>query len=191
MASKKNSMMEKKIEYIKIISRKHLQQQKLTMSNANKVIGFWKPEGEYGFMSQWYPSPFVEEDVEFKNCEQYMMYQKAVVFGDFEMASKILKSDSPRQIKKLGRQVSGFDEYTWNAVKEEIIYNGNFLKFTWDKKLGEKLLETKNSILAEASPYDRIYGIGLRPNDPKVNDKTKWKGQNLLGEALMKVRGNL
>lgn len=156
-----------------------------------KVIGFWKAGKPYGFMSQWYYSDFTDNGIKFNTCEKYMMYQKAKLFNDNESMATILKVHAPFKIKKLGRKVSGFIQKDWDNVKEEIIYKANLLKFSQNEKLKNQLLETEEYILAEASPYDKIYGIGLYPNDVLVQNPSNWKGENLLGKALMRVRTEL
>ena len=142
-------------------------------------------------MSQWYYSDFTVNGIKFNTCEKYMIYQKAVLFNDIETMNKILKIHAPFKIKNIGRKVRNFDQKTWDNAKNEIIYKGNLFKFSQNNKLCQKLLKTGDIILAEASPYDKIYGIGLKPNDPRVQDPTQLKGQNLLGKALMKVREEL
>lgn len=153
---------------------------------------FWN-----GPFSQWYPSEFLETSIldskkyRFKNCEQYMMFNKAIVFNDRESASKILGETNPKLIKQYGRQVKNYNETKWSQIKELIVYKGNLAKFTQNSDLAKKLLDTGNSIIAEASPYDKIWGIGLSENDPKAQVPNEWKGENLLGKALMKVRDTL
>jgi len=156
-----------------------------------KVIGFWKAGKPYGFMSQWYYSDFTDNGIKFNTCEKYMMYQKAKLFNDNESIKTILKVHAPFKIKKLGRKVRGFVQEDWDNAKEEIIYKANLLKFSQNEKLKTQLIDTKDDILAEASPYDKIYGIGMYPNDVLVQFPSKWKGQNLLGKALMRVRKEL
>jgi ribA/ribD-fused uncharacterized protein len=94
-----------------------------------------------GFLSQWYPCTFIEDDVEFKSAEMYMMYKKAMLFDDMGTAMRILSSKSPKDIKKLGREVKDFDEKTWDNYKREIVFNGNLLKFSQNESLLKKLLE--------------------------------------------------
>jgi ribA/ribD-fused uncharacterized protein len=100
-------------------------------------------------------------------------------------------SANPRTIKNLGRQVKNFDEKIWESYREMIVYNGNLCKFTQSPNLKGVLLETADSIIAEASPYDCIWGIGLSETDPAAKNQAKWRGLNLLGIALMKVRETL
>lgn len=160
------------------------------MSKQN-VIGFWRETKKYGFMSQWYPSKFTIEENEFTSCEQWMMFQKAVLFQDPENAMLILEMKNPKEIKKMGRKIKNFNGKIWDQNKFEIIYRGNLEKFVQNDDLREQLLATQDNILAEASPYDKVYGIGMYPNDPNVQYPERWKGENLLGQALMKVREEL
>ncbi|WP_304427946.1 NADAR family protein [uncultured Clostridium sp.] len=144
---------------------------------------FWK-----GNFSQWAYSPFKEGNVSFKNMEQYMMYKKALLFKDEESAKLILANSSPKVIKQLGRGVKGFKESVWNDHKYSIVKEGNILKYSQNKHLLDELLATGNRILVEASPYDRIWGIGLSEENPDARNPFKWRGQNLLGFALTEVK---
>lgn len=131
------------------------------------------------------------EKVTFSCAEQFMMYVKALTFEDFKIAKKILEETSPRKMKALGRRVKNFDDDVWDDVKFNLVVSGNRLKFSQNKKLKKALLSTNEKILIEASPRDRIWGVGLGSRNPDIFDRTKWRGQNLLGKALMKVRKEL
>ncbi len=141
--------------------------------------------------SQWFPSAFRVGDHTFNCAEQYMMYGKAVLFGDADTAAKILAADHPRAHKALGRQVMGFDPGIWNREREGIVKAGNRAKFTQHPALLEQLLATRGTTLVEASPYDKIWGIGLAASDPRALDPAQWKGQNLLGKILTELRDEL
>ena len=138
--------------------------------------------------SQWYPANFIVSVKDYCYAEQYMMACKAELFHDYETLSKILAASDPRTIKKLGREVRNFDPQIWNENKFNIVVQGNVAKFSQNPELLDFILSTGNKILVEASPYDNIWGIGLKDTSPDVLDPRKWKGQNLLGFALMKVR---
>ena len=127
----------------------------------------------------------------FTTAEQYMMYKKAMLFNDEETAKKILKVNDPKKVKALGREVKGFDEKKWNDQKLQIVIQGNLLKFSQDENLKKALIETKNKVIVEGSPYDKVWGVGLKWDDPKILDESKWQGENLLGIALMEVRTQL
>ena len=156
-----------------------------------KIICFHNPDEEYSYLSNWYPSDFTVNGINFSSMEQYMMYQKALRFGDTKIADKILATDDVAKIKKLGREVQGYDDSVWNGVRQIIVYEGLTAKFSQNEDLKAKLLETKDVILAECAVRDKIWGIGLSMTDEKRFDKDKWKGQNLLGYALMLVREHL
>jgi ribA/ribD-fused uncharacterized protein len=141
--------------------------------------------------SQWYRAAFVVDGVSFGCAEQYMMYGKAQLFGDAEVAAEILAVDHPRAHKALGRKVKPFDDRTWRLNREAIVSAGNRAKFTQNADLRAQLLATRGTTLVEASPYDRIWGIGLAANDPRAADPAKWKGQNLLGKILTALRDEL
>ena len=155
------------------------------------ILCFHNPNEENGYLSNWYPSKFTVNDVDFSSMEQYMMYKKAVCFGDKDMANKILATDDVAYIKELGRKVSGFDNHVWNGMRQIIVYEGLVAKFTQNPELKKSLLDTGNAVLAEAAVNDKIWGIGLSMSDPKRLDPSEWKGQNLMGYALMLVREKL
>ena len=155
------------------------------------IICFHNANEENGYLSNWYPSPFTVEDVTFSSMEQYMMYRKAVCFGDENIAAQILAIDDVAEIKALGRLVSGYDESLWNGIRQIVVYRGLLAKFSQNPELRDQLKATGMAFLAECAVKDRIWGIGLSMRDPNRLDRTKWQGQNLLGYALMMVRENL
>ena len=129
--------------------------------------------------------------VEFSSMEQYMMYRKAVCFGDEAIAAKILATSDAAEIKALGRLVLGYDDNWWNGVRQIIVYEGLLAKFSQNVALEKQLKETEKAVLAECAVKDRIWGIGLSMNDPNRFDRDRWQGQNLLGYTLMMVRDSL
>ena len=141
--------------------------------------------------SQWYRCAFVVDEQAFNCAEQFMMHGKALLFGDADMAQKILAADHPKQHKALGRKVKNFDDVKWRAQREAIVTAGSRAKFTQNAELRALLLGTAGTMLVEASPYDRIWGIGLAATDPRAQDPTKWRGQNLLGKILTALRDEL
>lgn len=142
-------------------------------------------------LSQWFPAKFEVEGVQYKNTEQYMMAQKAKLFADEEIFQKILVSSNPKEIKALGRLVKNYQENIWIENRYKIVVDGNLAKFSQNTGLGQFLLNTSNRIIVEASPYDKIWGIGLAADDEKAENPLQWKGLNLLGFALMVVRKQL
>ena len=155
------------------------------------IVCFHNPNEENGYLSNWYPSEFTVNDVDFSSMEQYMMYKKAVCFGDKDMANKILATDDVDEIKAFGILVANYNESYWNGVRQIVVFEGLTAKFSQNEDLKTKLKATDNSILAECAVKDRIWGIGLSMNDPDRLKIDKWKGQNLLGYALMMVRERL
>lgn len=143
-----------------------------------------------GPFSQWYPSHFAIDDVVYCTAEQYMMAMKADYFGDSPIFEKIMSTVDPSEQKAFGRQVANFDAEAWNAVSRGYVYKANMAKFS-DPKLKKILLDTGDRELIEASPYDKIWGIGIGQFDPARFDRSKWRGTNWLGETLMKVRNDL
>lgn len=142
-------------------------------------------------LSQWFPSPFTVDGVTYPTAEHFMMAEKARLFGDEEIREKILLAQGPDVAKKFGKLVRGFDEEKWRLNRFEIIIRGNQAKFEQIKQLKQFLLETKEKVLVEASPYDQVWGIGMSENDPRSTNPEQWKGLNLLGFALMVVRTGL
>ncbi len=153
---------------------------------TDKYVFFWGSE-----FSNWYPSEFEYKDNRFSNSEQAFMWEKANHFSDNIIAESILQTPNPGLNKALGRQVANFDAKEWTRVSYQIMVDVCFNKFRQDKELKELLLSTGNKIIVEASPEDRIWGIGMHWRNEDCLDETKWMGQNLLGKALMEVRDRL
>jgi ribA/ribD-fused uncharacterized protein len=141
--------------------------------------------------SQWYPAAFSIDGIDYPTAEHYMMAEKARLFGDQIMADKILKAGSPGAAKKFGRLVQGFEDETWNQHRFEIVCRANLAKFTQNPDMGQFLINTGHKILVEASPFDRIWGIGMAASHDHSHNPRLWKGLNLLGYALMVVREQL
>ncbi len=158
-----------------------------------KYIFFWshKNNGDEitrSCLSQWYESIFVYEGFEYKSAEHWMMAQKAKLFNSYDIFKKIINCRSPGEAKKLGREIPGFNDKTWDNEKYEIVIKGNLLKFSQNEKPYEYLINTKDRVIVEASPLDKIWGIGLPHDDKNINNPYYWKGENLLGFAIMEVR---
>jgi len=152
-----------------------------TLDITNKVVYFWR-----GRFSQWWRSPIYDEKhgVNFNTAEQGMMYYKAILFGDNEIAAKILESKNPKEQKDLGRQVKGYDEQKWIDNRIRIVSYINYLKFSQNDELCSMLLAFKDWTFVEASPVDKIWGIGLSEDNEDIFDQTKWQGLNLLGQCI-------
>ncbi|MGA6164981.1 NADAR family protein [Amycolatopsis magusensis] len=149
--------------------------------------------GEVGkwCLSQWWPVLFTVDGVEYRSAEQYMMAEKARLFGDTEAEQRILGSETPAEAKELGRAVRDFDQDTWVARRFDIVLRGNEAKFGQHAPLREFLVATGAQVLVEAAPRDVIWGIGLGASNPRALDPAQWRGRNLLGFALMAVRDRL
>lgn len=156
---------------------------------------FWghtaKKEITKACFSQWFPAEFREDGTVYRTAEHYMMTGKARLFNDDEVLEQIIQSETPDQVKKLGRKVRSFDPQLWDEHKYEIVKQGNLLKFSQNEQLKEFLLSTEDKVLVEASPYDTIWGIGMLETHPKALNPSQWNGENLLGFALMEVRDKL
>ncbi|SHH96874.1 hypothetical protein SAMN04488109_6324 [Chryseolinea serpens] len=167
---------------------------KFDKGESLKYIFFWghsnKTPDEIGkfVFSQWYPSSFTVDGIEYKTAEHWMMARKANLFGDDEISGLILKATKPGEVKELGRKIRGFDEVKWNNEKFEIVKTGNIHKFSQNKRLAEYLFSTADRIIVEASPTDSIWGIGLAQDSKMIEDPHTWKGENLLGFAIMAAR---
>lgn len=157
----------------------------------DKIICFHNPDEQNGYLSNWYISDFEYNNITFSSMEQYMMYMKAMLFKDTEIAQEILKTSNVAEIKTLGRKVKNFNDKEWNKHKEEIITNGLYAKFSQNDTLKNKLLATGQAVLAECAVNDRIWGIGLSMKDNNRLNIKSWRGQNLLGKCLMTVREKL
>ncbi|MFD2286591.1 ADP-ribosylglycohydrolase family protein [Pedobacter petrophilus] len=179
---------------------KFVKKQKYNISaikETDEFFFFWEHQATDGgvltksCLTQWWDAPFIVNQIEYKTAEHWMMSKKAELFNDQEILMKILAATLPEEVKSLGRQVKNYNEAVWSENRYEIVREGNFHKFSQHKALREFLINTGNKILAEASPVDNIWGIGLSEDDPEVRNFDKWKGLNLLGFALMEVRGQL
>lgn len=162
-----------------------------------KYLHFWghrpRPDGQVGTscLSQWWPSPFTVDGVEYATAEHWMMASKARLFEDAEAEKKAVAASSPAQAKKVGRLVRGFDESLWQRERFGIVVEGSVHKFAAHPDLRAFLLGTGNRVLVEASPMDRVWGIGLAADDERAMDPAQWRGANLLGFALMAARERL
>lgn len=162
-----------------------------------KWLHFWghrpHPAGHLSAscLSQWWPAPFVVDGVRYATAEHWMMAHKARLFDDPEAERAALAAASPAQAKKAGRLVRGFDEEVWRHERFGIVVEGSVHKFASDPALKAFLLGTGTRVLVEASPVDRIWGIGLAADDPRAMDPDRWRGENLLGFALMEARERL
>lgn len=156
-------------------------------------FGFDRPEPEC-CLQQWYPSPFAEKDEagkerHFKTSEQYMMYHKALLMGDTEIAEQTLQAETPADAKGLGRKVRNFDQKIWDANCDRVVEEGNFLKFNQNDELKKVLLNTGDRQIVETSPNDRFWGVGFNSEDA-LEHVDEW-GENKLGKALMRARARI
>ena len=156
-----------------------------TLDLENKRIFFWG-----SVFSQWYKSPILDSSagVTFNTAEQGMMYYKAMTFNDTDIAKKILETDNARKQKELGRKVNGYNDEIWTSVRFKVVSRLNYLKFSQNADLKIILLMLKDWEFVEASPEDKIWGIGLGENNPDIFDVEKWQGQNLLGKAIKEAQ---
>ncbi|GAA3008313.1 NADAR family protein [Streptosporangium longisporum] len=141
-----------------------------------------------GCLSQWWPADFTVDGVVYRTAEHFMMAGKARLFGDEETAAEIVAAGHPKRAKDLGRRVRGFDERAWEEARFDLVVRGNLAKFDQHPELREFLLGTGERVLVEASPVDRVWGIGLAADDERAGRPELWLGPNLLGFALMEVR---
>lgn len=184
------------------------------MKVTEKFVYFW---GKEDIFSQWHNRGFSDKDIHFKTAEHYMMFQKAVFF-EYKKKSideikaiiekarqlqnetgkrsrnilvRILDAETPKKAKELGRDVRFFNKEKWEAVVKKILIKGNSLKFEQNEDLLKVFLSFKTQRFVEASPFDRIYGIGMRDSDPRASDPARWLGENILGDAFTELRDML
>ena len=160
---------------------------------ATPIIYFWghtpnPKKMTAACFSQWYDCYFEVDGIQYHTTEQYMMASKARLFGDEEVLNEIMAASHPHDYKKLGRKIRGFEQEPWDAKKYDIVVEGNKAKFGQNPDIGDFLLSTGDAILVEASPYDKIWGIGLDRETALKGTVEQWQGENLLGCALMDVR---
>jgi ribA/ribD-fused uncharacterized protein len=139
-------------------------------------------------LSQWFPASFVIEGITYSTAEHFMMAEKARVFGDAEMRRAAIAATSPAEAKAIGRSVRNYDDAIWSRERAMLVARGNEAKFGQNESLKSFLLSTKEKVLVEASPRDRIWGIGMGKNNPDALVPERWRGENLLGFALMAAR---
>lgn len=142
-------------------------------------------------LSQWWQAGFMVDNIYYPTAEHFMMAQKAKLFNDMVIFDEILNAKHPKQAKDLGRKIQNFDDDIWQKHRFDIVITGNFAKFYQNPNLQTFLLNTHHRILVEASPVDKIWGIGMAKDNPNINNPHHWQGLNLLGFALMIVRDRL
>ena len=161
------------------------------------LLPFWghrpNPDGMTGpgCLSQWWPAAFTVDGVTYPTAEHWMMAGKARLFDDPDGLAAVLAARSPAAAKAAGRRVRGFDDRRWDAHRYDLVVAGNLAKFGQHADLRDFLLGTGERVLVEASPYDRIWGVGMAVTNAGVRRPSAWRGRNLLGFALMDVRERL
>lgn len=150
---------------------------------SDKFVFFWG-----GPFSQWMYSPFERDGMTFVTAEQWMMYQKAIAMADAASAAKIMATEDPREQKALGRKVANYNDMKWMRVAYNVVVEGNLSKFSQNADCMEALKQSRGKIIVEASPYDKRWGIGMAEGAEGIEDPANWKGENLLGKAIMDVR---
>lgn len=144
-----------------------------------------------GVFSQWHHTPFCLEGINFVTAEQWMMYCKAMLFGDKAAANKIIATEDPATQKRLGQTVTSFEQGAWDHWKIDVVYRGNIAKFAQNDGALRQLRNTAETLLVEANPRDWVWGSGLAIENPAGHSPAMWRGQNLLGLILTKVRDDL
>ena len=170
---------------------------RLDQGNTVDFLFFWghtpKLPGavDKSCLSQWFPASFVLDGVTYKTAEHFMMAEKARLFGDDDALAKILACKTPAEAKALGRVVRDYDNERWGRARVPAVVKGNVAKFGQNEGFARFLLGTGERVLVEASPRDRIWGIGMGKSNPDALLPARWRGANLLGFALMEARGKL
>lgn len=155
------------------------------------ILCFHKPDGENGFLSPQYKSIFTADNEQFVSVHQYMVYIKACIFDDTISANMIMRTSDNAELSRLSQNIRNFNEEIWNGNRQLVLYNGLVFKYSQDSRLLSLLARTNQSVLAECSVNNRIWGIGLSITDPNRFDMSKWRGQNMIGFTTMVVRDNL
>jgi ribA/ribD-fused uncharacterized protein len=166
---------------------------KTRKKTRNDFIFFWSNSSPY---SQWYKSAFTSKSTvqpdrkeqRFNCAEQYMMSEKALLFNDMDSYGAIMATANPRKQKSLGRGVRGFTNEKWVEARMDIVTQASYAKFSQNESLKQMIIETKDRELVEASPHDKVWGVGLAEDNDSIVNPAKWRGLNLLGKALMKAR---
>ena len=156
-----------------------------------EAVFFHKPDEPYGYLSNWYLSPFELDGIHFSSNEQYIMYKKCSFFGDFVFAEAVLSTDDPAEQQSLGRNAKGFNGNVWAGMRQMVAYEGLMAKFSQNNSLKQKLLETGDAVLVECAGSDKVWACGRKLNDARRFDMNQWDGQNILGFTLMSVRDYL
>lgn len=158
------------------------------LEKYNQYVFFYN-----GYLSNWADTPFLDtRSGDSYNCsEQYMMYRKALLFNDLEIAKKIMNKTFPGDQKALGRKVKNFDKEVWDKHARQIVYEGCYYKFTQNEDAYNYLMETKGYYLVEASPTDTVWGVGLGGYEKEIEDPKNWRGTNWLGQVLTQLREDL
>lgn len=152
----------------------------------DNYVLFW-----HGEFSNWYGCDFTYKGVKFTSSEQAMMWEKANLFGDTEVANAIMRTNNPKEQKALGRKVRGFDVSVWEDNAVRLVTDICYEKFTQNKHLLTCILSYPGKTFVEASPLDKVWGIGLHYDDALASDKTQWNGTNWLGVCLNNVRDRI
>lgn len=169
--------------------KRHKNLQKMNNKMENKQYTFfWRSKSPF---SQWHASGFYVDNIYYKTAEHYMMWSKAMLFGDKDKAAEVLLCEEPREAKQKGREVSGFDKKVWDANCKKFVYDGNYAKFKQNANNHHALMSTGDTLLVEAAPNDAIWGIGIDEATAKKMSPDKWPGTNWLGEVLTELRENL
>ncbi len=155
------------------------------------AVFFFPPEDHYGFLSNWYPSPFRLDGIGFSCNEQYMMYRKALTLGDSKTASAILATTVVAEQQTLGRQAAGYNAFLWEGQRQAVALRGILAKFSQNPELRAKLLATGDAWLVECLGKDKVWSCGQDLTDPARLDSSLWNGFNILGSALMEARALL
>lgn len=149
------------------------------------------PAVDASCLSQWFPCAFTVDGHVYRTAEHWMMAAKARLFRDDAALARVLVAETPAEAKRVGREVRGYDDAAWAAARSEAVVAGNVAKFSAHPTLAAFLRGTGERVLVEASPRDRVWGIGMGASNPDARTPSRWRGLNLLGFALMEARSRL
>lgn len=160
--------------------------------NSDNLICFYRENGAYGEFSNWKEAPFQYAGKKYSSALQFLMYQKALLFGQRQLAQKIMNENDQQEIKKLGNtKFEGYRDMLWDVICEGIAMRGIRAKFQQNPEMADLLLGTEDKVLAFSTPLDNNWGTGVAVTSPDAADVFRWKGKNRLGKLLMETRDNL
>ena len=123
---------------------------------------------KHSVLSNHHPCRFTVNGESYSSMEQFLFIEIAELFGDQQLIQKISSEHDPVIIKRLAKTVKNFGKNIWRRDIGKILDDGLFEKFRENPELGAFLIATGDTIIVEASKYDKEYGIGLSLGDKRL-----------------------